>query len=73
MKERIGKLRKNEIGRWEIRDHEFSSGSCLEIKLGGRWINGVIEHNGEDYYFYTQAEGIPIKLYNNMDARIKNY
>jgi len=67
-----GTLNKNEIGRWEINDHEFTSGSCLEILLDNKWIRGVIEywHSRSDYYFYTRLEGIPIGLLQGVTARV---
>ena len=70
MKEVLGTLRRNEIGRWEIEDCEFSSGSSFEISLGGNWTKGFLEHNGRDYYFYTAKEGAVIQLKVGMKARI---
>ncbi|PIP96842.1 MAG: hypothetical protein COW78_00025 [Bdellovibrio sp. CG22_combo_CG10-13_8_21_14_all_39_27] len=66
----LGNLVKNEIGRWEIEGHEFSSGSCLEIQLDKKWIKGCIEHAQGDYYFYTSSEGIQLSLTTGMKARV---
>ena len=67
-----GQLRKNITGRWQLNECELTSGSCLEIKMGGKWISGCIEYLrcDADYFFYTDNEGHPIRLYNNILARI---
>ena len=54
-------LIRNENGRYELDGVELSSGSPLEIKLGGQWLAGRIEHSPKHGYFLL-LDGIVIIL-----------
>lgn len=43
----IEMLKQNSFGRWEIGQHELTSGSVLEIQLGGHWVTGRVEYSHE--------------------------
>lgn len=64
-----GRLRKNEIGRWEavIGEHwvELTSGSVCEVKIGDHWIRTSIESSDGEYYPTTDG----IRLYEGMKVR----
>lgn len=68
-------LRKNEIGRFEVEDFELTSGSAVELKLGGQWIAGRMEffHDLNEYVFITRNEGSRLQLNSSILARILNY
>jgi hypothetical protein len=43
----------------------LTSGSIVEVNIGGHWIRTRVEHNGKDYYAVTQG----VKLQTNLKAR----
>ena len=43
----IEMLKQNSLKRWELDDHELTSGSVLEIQLDGHWITGRVEYSHE--------------------------
>ncbi|MBI3556054.1 MAG: DUF5348 domain-containing protein [Deltaproteobacteria bacterium] len=51
------KLERNEIRRFEVDGVELTSGSCLEVLLGGVWVPGRVEymHPMGDYAFITTS------------------
>ncbi|GGA58944.1 hypothetical protein GCM10007416_35140 [Kroppenstedtia guangzhouensis] len=57
-----GFLRKNENGRYEIGDREFTSGESIEILISDPgfdetvWVKSRVEHNGQDYYLMGYEE-----------------
>lgn len=40
----------NDTGRIQCGRHEFRSGDCVDVLIGGDWKSTRIEHNGESYY-----------------------
>lgn len=52
----IGELSKNNRGRYELGDKEFSSGNLIEVLVYDgfyeeeRWVRTRVEHNSKDYY-----------------------
>ena len=72
-----GKLRKNEIGRWEVGGYDLTSGEMLEVRLdlagAGRngWICGRIEHDGRDYVLMVGEQDIAVKLKPGLQARTR--
>jgi Domain of unknown function (DUF5348) len=72
-----GTLLKNESGRWEIHSEgqsvELTSGSAIEVQIGGHWIKTGIEYahdtstrGGGDYYATTRG----VKLTKGLPARV---
>lgn len=41
---------RNATGRIQCGQHEFTSGSCVDVLIRGRWLPTRIEHNGREYY-----------------------
>ena len=70
MTERAGKIFRNECGRWEFDDVEFTSGSVAEIEIDGHWLRGVIEYWTDGYYWFSQRDGIPVVLHSGIHARL---
>lgn len=72
-----GKLRKNEIGRWEVVDEsgnrlELTSGDVVEVKVADHWIRTRIESMSSDKppftaEYYAVVPGV--KLYSGQPAR----
>lgn len=66
-----GKLRRNDIGRWEFQDEEsdeifqLTSGSVCEVRIGKEWIRTTIEHY-KDYYATTKG----VELCEGLEARV---
>jgi hypothetical protein len=54
---KIGTLTKNDRGRYELGDHEFTCGSSIAVFVGEEkgyipeWEFGRVEHSCGDYYF----------------------
>lgn len=72
MEFKTGKLRKNDIGRWEIvfedaSRYELTSGDVDEFYVVKTWCSARVEHNGKDYYPFG-LHGV--HLYAGMPARI---
>ena len=72
-----GKLRKNEIGRWEVGGYDLTSGEMLEVRLDlpgagrGGWISGRIEHDGREYVLMVGQNDIAVKLKPGLQARTR--
>jgi len=64
----IGKLEKNQTGRWEYGGRELTCGDMVEIDIG-IWLRGRIEHNGRDYCFLAPDGLTEIKLRKGLPAR----
>ncbi|MBX3033554.1 MAG: DUF5348 domain-containing protein [Bdellovibrionaceae bacterium] len=67
-----GKLRRNDIGRWEFLDIELTSGSLVEICIEGHWICGAIEHWQDGYYWFSRRDGVTVILHSGIKARLPN-
>ena len=56
----MGKIFKNDFGRYESEATVFTSGDKVSINLGteevAQWVDGWIEHDGEDYYFLSPSD-----------------
>jgi hypothetical protein len=66
----VGKLKKNSNGRYELVDFEFTSGSRMELLIGGNWIKGYIEVWNDSYHWFSKPEGVPVLLQNGLTVRI---
>lgn len=74
-----GKLKKNDIGRWEIVNElgdreELASGEVCELEIAGHWIKTRIEsrsssHAPYEAEYYACVPGV--NLYQGMLARTK--
>lgn len=66
-----GVIRELPNGHFEIRGHELTCGSSLEIfsERYGEWFPGRVEYDNK-YYFYCSDLGNPA-LYTGMEARIR--
>jgi hypothetical protein len=53
-----GTLSRNANGRWEVCDRELTSGDRVELFIEGHWIKGAIEFWKDDYYWFSQCDGI---------------
>jgi hypothetical protein len=69
-----GKLRKNDLGKWEIADDEgrvcvLSSGAVVEVQVDGHWIRTRIEydHGTRDYYALERG----VRLCHDLPARVE--
>ena len=69
MKTEARMLTCNENRRYELDGVELSSGSALEIKLGGQWLTGRIEHSSKNGYFLL-LDGVVILLGNACHLRL---
>ena len=67
----IGKLQKNDCDRFEFEGVVLTSGSVVEIKIGGQWMKGSVEHWLGAYHWFSRPEGVPVRLRNGIEARIK--
>lgn len=36
-------------GRWQVGDHELTSGDVIEVLVGAQPIRGRVEHDGREY------------------------
>jgi len=52
-----GRLRLNDIGRWEYGGRELTCGDLVEVQLGGQWCRGRIEHSPRHGYFFLLPSG----------------
>lgn len=67
----IEKLRKNQIGRFEVGPHELTCGDLVELQHGrGEWDLFRVEANSIGLYYGTNPEGTLIFLYEGQCARI---
>ncbi len=67
-----GEVTLNEKGRWQICDHELDLGSNASIRIGFKWIEGIIDFcllKGR-YIFWTKRSGIPMWLNQGMVGRV---
>lgn len=69
-----GKIRKNEIRRYEIVEadgfrYELRSGDGVEIKIGNEWIKTSIEHS--DRYGGYYAVACPRMDLTGVEARVR--
>lgn len=55
-----GVLHKNDRGRYEIKDYEWTCGKGIEALIDDTWICSRVEHNGKDYYIVGYQE-IPME------------
>jgi hypothetical protein len=67
-----GKLRKNDIGRWEYASRELTCGDLVEIQLGGQWCRGRIEHSPRHGYFFLLPAGDaqPLGVLHDRDGAV---
>lgn len=70
---RIGKLERNECGRWEFSEIELTSGSVVEICIDGQWICGAIEYWQDDYYWFSRRSGVTVMLHSGIRARLPDH
>ena len=63
------KLSRNDMGRWQIGNIQLTSGSSVELLIEGHWICGVVEFWRDDYYWFSQTNGIPVILGAGISAR----
>lgn len=73
-----GTLHKNANGRYELDDHEFTSGSSIQIyhQESGYWLFGRVEHAAKlsGYYFFSDYPHIPsFPLWEGMRVRVGDY
>lgn len=75
-----GDLKKNECGRYEFRDITLTSGSVVELCIGGHRILGRVEcvHQPEPpfrgtYFLFSLKEKVPVQLRGGLKARLPNY
>lgn len=66
----VGKLKKNSNERFELVDREFTSGSPMELLIGGHWIKGDVEFWNDSYHWFSRAEGVAVLLRNGLTVRI---
>ena len=68
-----GKLRVNEIGRWEIvgdnNSIELSSGSVFEMNINGAWKEVQLESKNGKYFCFFRNNGVSIYLDKDDIAR----
>lgn len=66
------KFYKNDMGRYESEDGKvyFSSGHPVKYYHSelGIWLEGRIEHNGKDYYFFN-PNGSHLPLYEGVELQ----
>ena len=72
-KSAIGKLQKNELGRWKFSGIELTSGNLVEICIDDHWICGVIEYWHDNYYWFSRKDGVPVVLHTGIFARLINH
>ncbi len=68
-----GSLVLNSQGRFNLDTAEnlyFTCGSPIEMFIEGEWHNGLVEHNGESYYFYCYDKDDTV-IEEGMKARIR--
>jgi len=65
-----GKLKRNSLGRWVLGEMELTSGASVNLQIEGHWIPGHIEFWGNDYYWFSQRDGVPVVLHSGITARI---
>ena len=75
-----GELKKNDCDRYEFRDIVLTSGSVVELRIGGHWIIGRVEclHQAEPpffgtYYWFSSKDKVPVKLCAGLKARLPHY
>lgn len=65
-----GKLTKNDCDRYEFDEIVLTSGCIVELRIGGHWILGSVEHWQDAYHWFSKPEGVAIKLRNGIEARL---
>lgn len=70
-----GTLYKNKYDRYELDNHEFTSGSSIQVYYpeSGFWLVGRVEHSRKmgGYYFYSDYPDLPsFPLKEGMRARV---
>jgi hypothetical protein len=55
-------------GRWQVGDHELTSGDVIEVLVGTQSIRGRVEHDGFEYVV-IQADGTRRTLAHVSQAR----
>lgn len=70
-----GTLWKNNFGRYEVEDHEFTCNSPIQIfhSESGYWLVGRVEHAPKlsGYYFFSEYPDIPsFPLWEGMRVRV---
>ncbi len=75
----LGELRKNDCDRFEFCDVVLTSGSVVELRIGGHWILGSVEcvHQSEPpflgvYYWFSSKDKVPVQLRAGLMARVPN-
>ncbi len=75
-----GELKKNDCDRYEFRDIVLTSGSVVEIRVGGHWILGRVEcvHQSEPpffgtYFWFSSKDKVPVQLRVGLKARLPHY
>ena len=68
----IEMLKQNSFKRWELGEHELTSGSVLEIQLGDHWITGRMEysHEWQMYVLLVPNGKATILLTSSLTARL---
>lgn len=64
------KLRRNNIGRWELGQLELTAGAAVDLKIEDHWISGIIEFWKGDYHWFSRKNGIPVVLHSEIYARL---
>ncbi|MGE3680980.1 MAG: DUF5348 domain-containing protein [Bdellovibrionales bacterium] len=75
-----GELKKNYCDRYQFRDVVLTSGSVVELRIGGHWIPGCVEcvHQSEppflaSYYWFSSKDKVPVQLRAGLLARLTSY
>jgi len=65
----VGALKRNSIGRFEVLGIELTSGDSVDLMIDGQWLKGIIEFWENDYFWFSQGEGIPVVLRSGFMVR----
>ena len=75
-----GELRKNDCDRYQFQEVVLTSGSVVELRIGGHWIIGRVEclHQSEPpflgiYYWFSTKDKVPVQLRAGLMARHPSY
>lgn len=64
-----GKLKRNDMNRWEIEEFELTSGAALDLFIEGHWIEGNIEFWNGSYHWFSRMDGVPVILHSGLHGR----
>ncbi len=61
----VNELILGQNGRWSLNGIDLIAGNHIQVRIGGHWIDVVIEHDQQGYYAIPYA----VKLYKGLPAR----